>query len=202
MYLTKIVLNARNRQVVLNYNDVDYWHKNIMSGFMHTGYEGKDKRSHHNVLFRMADHKVYVTSDVEPLYENKSWIESVETKELSSVINSFCKGACYNFDLLCTPSRQTYDGVKNTFVWHKDPVDKRDWLINKGKHSGFKLVSYMEDVFNNVELCNVGGRGYTVKTTRMLGTLQITDVEKFERCYHEGLGREKSYGVGMLMLTR
>ena len=48
---------------------------------------------------------------------------------------------------------------------------------------------------------NIGGNKETfLYLTNLQGVLEITDVDKFVEFYKEGVGRQKSYGAGMLML--
>lgn len=42
----------------------------------------------------------------------------------------------------------------------------------------------------------------TLRVLRMTGVLRVTDAEAFRRGYENGIGPEKAYGLGMLMLRR
>lgn len=196
MYLTKIQLNQRNRDLILHYSDSEYWHKNVMSGFQHTGYEGHDKRNKHKVLFRLAGKVLYISSIERPCYQESEWIDRVETKDISAVVDSFEVGNTYSFDIYVVPFSRI-EGKTKLLTSEKKRVE---WFIDAQKY-GFELQDYQLDKFSNIVLEKVGGN-YEVKVTHFIGRLKITDKEQFKKLYRTGLGREKAYGAGMLLLTR
>lgn len=196
MYLTKIQLNQRDRDLVVHYSDSEYWHKNVMSGFQHTGYEGTDKRNKHKILFRLAGKALYVSSLVEPNYKQSGWFKSVETKDISAVLDSFEVGDIYSFDIYVVPFKK----VEGKTLLLKSEVEKVEWFEEKQAY-GFKLQDYQLDRFSENVLENIGGK-YEIKTTHFIGRLKITDKEEFKKLYCTGLGREKAYGAGMLLLAK
>lgn len=197
MYLTRIQLNQRDRDLIVHYTDSDYWHKNVMSGFQHTGYEGYDKRNKYKVLFRLIGRSLYISSLVRPVYNQSGWIRTVETKDISGVVDSFEVGNTYSFDICVVP----YTKVDGKTQLLKSDADKEEWFHEAQKY-GFELQECYLDSFGETVLEHVGGNDYNIKATRFIGRLKVTDKEQFQKLYRTGLGREKAYGAGMLLLSR
>lgn len=203
LYLSKLIINLYDKDVLYHLDDCIYWHKNIMSGFPNI--DSKTPRKDLGVLFRknfsQSGLVIYVQSMVEPNWENKSWIYNYESKLISKVVDSFKLGNIYHFDLLCIPYYVDSKDKIRSFV---TDVDKKDWLKNKEVYNGFEVLSDNLCVKSNSEYFKGIGdnKKLKIEATNLIGRLRITNVEKFRNFYLTGVGREKAYGAGMLLLTK
>lgn len=199
MYLSKLIVNLMDRDVLCNFTDSYYWHRNIMSGF--PDIKSKTPRKDLGILFRkVVAHSgvtVYVQSKVEPDWTDKSWIYKYEYKSIDNMIDSLVDGKCVSFDLLCTPY---YTDTRNKLRSYKEDDKKLNWFITKGKYNGFDVVDITTKLCTE-QFTNIGEK-VNLDATNLIGRLRITDVEKFRDFYLTGVGREKAYGAGMLLLTK
>lgn len=202
MYLSKIVLNIKNKDVIYNMNNSVYWHKRVMEGFLDNLESVKNPREKLGILFRkeITDKGsiLYVQSLVQPNWYGKTWVKMAEVKSLEKVLNSFREGKQIHFDLLCTPYRKNKETNKIRAI--KDKVQRIEWFNEKGYYNGFKVIQCKNEIkdrplYNICDSENVVLYGVCLK-----GILEIVDVEKFINFYEIGVGRQKSYGLGMLML--
>lgn len=200
MYLSKLVINIRDKGVISNLKDSNYWHKNIMSLF-EIG-ETNSARLDYNILFRLkfdSNFIIYVQSDIEPVFLDKRWLikERCMIKSLDGLINSFYNGAEINFDLLCVPYYTDSDGKLRSYY---SSDDKIKWFREKEFYNGFE-IKYISDNKCNDIISNIGGnKNLSFNVSNLSGKLIIKDIEKFKSFYNSGVGRYKAYGVGMLIL--
>ena len=202
MYLSKIFVNIADRKIVYHLDDSNFWHKKIMEGFYGDLEPRSDARKKLGILFRKEKKDtgviIYVQSLVEPNWYGKSWVKNAEVKNIDNILDSFRVGKFLNFNLLCTPYYT--DKETNKLRCYSKKEDKVNWLKEKEKYNGFKL-HICEAVYCQQKLKNIGGNKETsLYLTNLQGVLEITDVDKFVEFYKEGVGRQKSYGAGMLML--
>lgn len=202
MYLSKVFVNIENRGIVYHLDDCDFWHKKVMEGFLDNLEPCSNARQKLGVLFRKEENEkgiiIYVQSKVEPNWYGKSWVKKAEVKNMDNIVNSFTVGKIINFNLLCTPYYT--DKETNKLRCFSNKEDKINWLREKEKYNGFVILD-CEEIYCNKKLLNIGGNknSYLIMTN-LCGRLKITDVGKFVTFYSDGVGRQKSYGAGMLML--
>lgn len=199
MYLSKLIINLMDRDVLCNFTDSYYWHRNIMSGF--PDLDSLSPRKEMGILFRkVVTHSsvvLYVQSKVEPDWRNKTWIYQYECKSIDNMIDSLTDNQCLAFNLLCTPY---YTDSRNKLRSYTEDDKKLNWFTTKGKYNGFEVINLnirpCTDKFTNI------GKKISLDATNLMGRIRITDVEKFKEFYLTGVGREKAYGAGMLLLTK
>ena len=202
MYLSKLYVNIADRKIVYHLDDADFWHKKIMDGFLDNLEPCSDARKKLGILFRKEESDkgiiIYVQSLIAPNWYGKSWVKNAEVKNIDNIIDSFRVGKFINFNLLCTPYYTDEETKKIKCFSRKE--DKINWLREKEDYNGFKL-HICENVYCKQVLRNIGGnKNVSLYLTNLQGVIEITDVDKFVEFYKEGVGRQKSYGAGMLML--
>ena len=104
------------------------------------------------------------------------------------------------FNLMAMPSKKVKtDGLKNSKrVFLGKESDRREWLYNKAAQNGFEVLSYIETDKSDNRIKNDCG----YKSVVFNGILKITDKEKFYDAYQYGIGAEKAFGCGMLLVSR
>lgn len=200
MYLSKVILNPNDKGIVWNLTNSNYMHKKVMSAFLDDIEHRRDARKQLGILFRLDinPHEIilYVQSKVEPNWFGKTWVLNAKVKCLDSIVETFKVGRVLNFNLKCTPY---YTGEDNKLHSFNSENEKIVWMQKKEKYNGFKLLT-CESRRLDERINNIGGNDISLYVTELSGVLEITDVEKFIKFYSDGVGRQKAYGMGMLML--
>ena len=109
------------------------------------------------------------------------------------------------FDLLTMPFRKVFDGEHKNSRRRllKKPEERMEWLGRKAEQNGFVILSAREDPAERVfasHAADQGGRLF-LDAWRYTGTLRITDAERFRAAVQYGIGPDKAYGLGMILLA-
>lgn len=204
MFLSKVIVNSRDRETIVHLDDANFWHKRVMSGFENLN-ETNNPRQEMGILFRKvvrgSNIVLFVQSKVEPNWYGKVWILGAEIKDLNNVCSALVEGKSINFDMLSVPyytdNSESKRGRARCF---KTEEDKINWFTIKGEYNGF-VVENISIIKDGEYLNNVGGNKKTLYLTHFIGSLRITDADKFKTFYMNGTGKQKSYGAGMLLLS-
>lgn len=206
MYLTKVTLDIRHPSVRQALRDANDMHRNVMAGFSESE-EQKTVRSDKHVLYRLFSRRdrleLLIASeerpDVEALARRGFHTEEALIRDISALRDVFTVGRCLRFELLASPCKKVGGDCKNSrreFLWESEK--RMDWLRRKGESGGFQVLQASE-ISQRIDV--LGRRaGMQIKHSAMLfsGVLCITDAEAFWKCYTQGIGPGKAYGLGML----
>ena len=108
------------------------------------------------------------------------------------------------FDLLAAPSKKVVEpGMKNSKrKFLSAPEERLRWLLRKAEQNGFELLS-QEEVGQTVSAVShkqEKGGFMRFSACRFTGILRITDAEAFQNALCCGIGPEKAYDCGMLLI--
>ena len=203
MYFSKINVDRRNpsaRQALCDCRDM---HRNIMKLF------GTD-RTGAGVLYRVCKNGegicIYLMSKSCPNCPGeRSGFSLVGTKSVDTLEKRFEAGQRYMFELLTFPSKKVGgEGIKHSQRRALRSTDERNaWLCRKAAESGFEVLWSREDGIDKLYAhhgSEDGGAMY-VDAVCFRGALRICDRDKFAFAYENGIGSNKSYGLGMLLLS-
>ncbi|HME50576.1 MAG TPA: type I-E CRISPR-associated protein Cas6/Cse3/CasE [Candidatus Lokiarchaeia archaeon] len=196
MYLSKIMLNPRNRNVARDLADCYQMHRSIMSMFPTMAEPTTSARNDMGVLFRVEQElrgnsiifilqsKVEPNVDMLPSgYVNESSgsnsIAPVSIKNIDSFVNHINAGTTYRFRLRANPTWKTGTTSKEERLSGKQKSngkraalsreqDRIDWIVRKGLENGFELLS--------VAFTSPGRRGEDVKTIYNVRTTGLGEV--------------------------
>jgi CRISPR system Cascade subunit CasE len=221
MYLSRLILNPRNRRVQRELAEPYQMHKSLMRGFPDNLNREKER-----VLFRVdADPRndslsVLLQSTLESKW---GWLEDNRARgyllpehrlppgvEKNPAAKSFdlklAPGQVLAFRLRANPTvrRKFPNGDRKRVGLYRDE-EQLAWLARKAESGGFRILS--AGVRSEPE---VGGRirrnGDTHKlkllAVRFDGILQVTDPERFQETVRQGIGSGKGLGFGLLSLAR
>lgn len=226
MYLSRLLLNPRSREVRRDLADCQDLHRTIMSAFP----PGQDPDSHARERFGLL-HRLEVDrrgnrlvlyvqslekpdwSHLPPSYlEDFSDFKNPACKPVGDTYRQLQNGTVLSFRLQANPTRKVdrknqQDGPR----WHGKRVELRreedqlTWLLRKGEQGGFRLLNARvqgQDKEQGRRLRRRGAHSLTLATVVFEGHLQITDADRF---YHHslarGIGPGKAYGLGLLSLA-
>jgi CRISPR system Cascade subunit CasE len=215
VYLSRLILNPRNRRVQREVADPYQMHRSLMNAFP----DDLDAQAE-RVLFRLEVHPrtgaltLLVQSLTEPDW---SWLDEPGARGYLSPEHLLPPDVPNNpdtksFDLNLAP------GQVLAFRLRANPTVKRkgkrlglyreeeqvQWLTRKAEQSGFRLLSARTS-----RQTVVGGRVHRDEASHKLrllsvqfdGLLQVTDPDRLREAVQRGIGSGKGLGFGLLSLA-
>lgn len=224
MYLSRLTLNPRSRQIRRDLADLHQLHRTIMSGFPDT--DDAAARHAHGVLYRLepltdGPPKLLVQSSTEPAWQLDDHLlpgTAIETKDIGPFISALAVGDRLRFRMLANPTRKvarhTPDGDRRRQgrrVELRTDAQQRDWLARQATRHGFQIPT-TEGGDLDVLITGLGrhsGRRPSPDSAPVIavgalyeGHLDITDLEAFRKVMRDGIGPAKAYGYGLLSVAR
>ena len=212
MYLSRLILNPRNRRVQREIADTYQLHRSLMSAFPDDLAESDER-----VLFRLEQppRSGALTLLVQSLNEpDWSWLEaddySLRPPETKTFDLDLAPGQTLAFRLRANPTvkrrRERDDGELRAV---RDPLyrekDQLAWLDRKAEQGGFRVLSVRSknapDARGRVRR---DGKTHKLKlfAVRFDGLLQVTDTDRLRETVRRGVGSGKGLGFGLLSLAR
>lgn len=166
-----------------------------------------------SVLYRIDQSKreqaflITVKSAVVPNIEASSLFRKYKTDsesvDLSKYYAGLKEGFRANFKLEAFPYYYIFKEGKKNPVRRviKDSKQRVEWLRKKLSESGLELVYLAQDKDDSQKKISKAssGTGY-FKTFQFSGKVVVKDEEKAARALENGIGPEKAYGAGLLVL--
>lgn len=209
MYLTALTLSNGSRRNYYMLADCQRTHSFVMSGFPQT--DSAVPRADMAVLYDVhpmrCGTRILIQSEIAPnldAYRTYCVLSMPpQTKNISGIESALTNGMKLRFSLFASPvTQRTNPGYKNpirTFI--SDESERTAWLARKLASGGAQLITAVETGSDTIY-----GRkkGSNIKATGMHweGALMITDADAFYAMLKHGIGTERAYGMGMLMLQR
>ncbi len=126
-------------------------------------------------------------------------------QEVSGWLAGMQNGMVMNFDLLTMPFKKVYDGTHKNSRRRllRQAEDRIEWLNRKAEQNGFSIITVREDPAERVFGIHPAARGgkLYLDTWRYTGTLRIEDETRFRSGVQNGIGPDKAYGLGMMLLA-
>lgn len=203
MYLYCYNLDLRENAVRRALRNSYEMHRTVMSAYRDI--DSDAPRKDMGILYRLLSlgntQRLYVSSreqvkrDMPDGFTN----EIGSPKSLLPILESFKDGVVLNFDIMTMPSKKvkSSDAKNSKRVFLCNVEDREEWLKNKATQNGFKVLSFLE---KNSEENSIKTGGF--KSIVFRGTLMISDSSKFIEAYKHGIGAEKAFGCGMLLLYK
>ena len=212
MYLSRLLLNPRSRQVQRETADPYNLHKTLMQAF-------DPKRDQAGVLHRMeVDARtgtvmLLVQSQVAPdwsFLDDKDYL--LPADPFSGLANPAVKqvalplhtGQTLRFRLVANPTvKKKREGKAHG---NRVPLVREErqlaWLQGKGQQHGFQLLQTTATAQAKQQSWRQRGQPpLTLCTVQFDGRLQITDAARFTAAVQAGIGPAKAFGCGLLSLA-
>ena len=229
MYLSRLAINPRNREVQQDLADVYQMHRTVMSAFPHVEAKGDAPRAGLSVLYRLETGErsrevvLLVQSRVRPdwthltrgyLAADSGEVENPATKDISRVLQALREGQVLRFRLRANPTRKIE--TKSTPAGQRRNgrrVDLRteqlqlEWLVRRAEQAGFALGLALPD--GDVPAVRVGAsekvtgqrRRISLATVLFDGLLKVTDAGLFRQAIATGIGPGKAFGCGLMSIA-
>ena len=203
MILSKIELNRSVPAVRAALADCQRMHSLLM-GLFGTAREGSAVLYRTRLQGMEAD--VYLYSAVPPEPEKLvSGMTLAGYRDIGPWLDSVKCGQPLSFDLLTMPSKKiTSDGKNSRRRILRTQEERMAWLKRKAEQNGFSLETVQElPAFRltGAHGAEQGGRMY-LDAYEYRGILSVTDAELFQKAMQAGIGPEKAYGMGMLLVKK
>jgi CRISPR system Cascade subunit CasE len=214
MYLSRLILNPRNRRVQREVAEPYQMHRSLMRAFPDDLKEGQER-----ILFRLETQRdgglaLLVQSWTLPDW---SWLAEPEARgyllpvgKPNPAVKSFdldlAPGQRLAFRLRANPTvKRKFESGDHKRVGLYDEEEQIEWLKRKGEQGGFRLLSArtggQEDVKGTVRR---QGKKHTLKLAAVQfdGLLEVTDPQRLRETVRRGIGSGKGFGFGLLSLAK
>jgi CRISPR system Cascade subunit CasE len=198
MYLSRLSLNPRSRQVRSELGNLYELHRTLMQAFP-DGADGPGR-----VLFRLEEDRrsmppqLLVQSEASPDWRPHKELPDylLEPPESKQVAPEFSPGQVLRYRLLANPTFER-DGQRLGIL---DEEGQRQWLRRKGDGSGFDPVSCVPRPQGFVRP-RKNGRTLTFYSVQFDGALRVTHPEALQHTLRDGIGHGKAFGFGLLSVA-
>lgn len=216
MYLSKIVLNTRNRGVMADISNMYSMHQTLIS--MLPGYDNSPNSKY---LYRLEQDErlntaiILMQSEIEPCFDkhfDTGYLQIAQSKEYSPKFNN---GEQYRFRLFANAVRKrTYDPDKDTNpnkkiaesvlvpMYKEDEMEK--WLSDRAISNGFELLGQPNMAKSYRKFSKKGDAKHKSNLfgVQYDGILRVTDSEQFTEAVCSGIGKGKAFGFGLLSIVK
>jgi CRISPR system Cascade subunit CasE len=222
MYLSQLILNDRNPRVRRHLSNIHDLHRGVMQAFPDE--QREQARADWNVLFRLEPDSniLLVQSAIEPDWTQlpNEYLIDRHSKPFTPEVSHFPIDRQFQFRLKANPSKRNKETRKTVGIYFQP--DQVAWLQNQGKRHGFSVESIdtipspnlwgkkdknrvEEDGSANTTPTRLGKKDQhhiKVHTVLFQGILKVQDPSLLVSAIQQGIGRGKSYGCGLLSLSR
>jgi len=205
MYLSKLTLNPRSRQVNMDKGNPYELHRTIMCAFPPFDHEAE------RVLFRLEGKQLdqlLVQSTLEPDWsalKNNYLRTAPEMKHLKEL--ELQHGQILRFRLRANPTKRDSQSHKRIGLYQEK--DRINWLRRKGELHGFSFHD------NNIILSSTFWNEFNIPSKEdnqkhrsrfnlvdFNGLLSVENPDSLLNAVRQGIGPAKSFGCGLLSLAR
>lgn len=214
MYLSRLILNPRNRRVQREVAEPYQMHRSLMRAFPDDLQKGAER-----VLFRLETTRtgtltLLVQSWTLPDW---SWLAEPRARDYLLPVNepnpavkpfdlNLAPGQVLAFRLRANPTvKRRFDSGDHKRVGIYDEEKQIDWLKRKGEQGGFRVLSVRTSGKDIVRgRIHRDGRTYQLNllAVQFDGLLQVTDPDRLRESVRRGMGSGKALGFGLLSLAR
>lgn len=209
MYLSRLLLNPKSRQVISELKSLYEMHRTLSKAFIFSGEEAERR-----VLFRVEPEMdssviVLVQSQTKPdwsrltvkdnYFRNGNSI-SIEVKEYKPMTG---KDSRFSFRLLANPVKRDAATRKRTALISDEAL--AEWLKRKGIAGGFETETFatVKGALVSTKM-TTGAELRTGQFGSVLfeGVLRVTDSNIFSKTLENGVGSAKGFGFGLLSIKK
>lgn len=198
MYLSQLKMDLLHPSIRQALKDRQDMHRNLSQAF------------HGNFLYRLTESSkqpgLLILSETEPnpeeLQKRGYLLQGIQ--DVNALGEKYQNGSILRFNLLAVPSKKKKEeGRENSRRVYLSSTESRlEWLKRQGEKYGFDLLEAHEPSIE--QTINISRKSGSFKITAMefTGVLKITDYPLFWRSWEKGIGPEKAYGLGLMLLSK
>lgn len=198
MYLTKLAMNPSHPSVRQALSDRQDMHRNLM------------KACREGLLYRVVETRtslqvLTLTRALPEMPElEKNGYSLLSYTDLASLPSLYGADSVLRFGLLTSPSKkiENPDGKNSRRVFLREPEERAGWLAGQGSKYGFEVLQSAEiGVPQSIRVGRSSG-SFIISAVAFEGILKIVDAAQFWQAWETGIGPEKAYGLGLMLLMR
>ena len=214
MFLSRLTLNPRNRQVRSELARPYEMHITLLKAFPQEGVNHpRSSNDALGVLFRVDQHPqtnlltVIVQSQVEPKWfalaeqhDGRGEPYLLGQAETKSIELAFTSGQQLLFRLRANPTKRLSagKGSQGKRVGLYDVAEQEAWLNRKATQHGFVIASALP---SQQQRSDDSARQLKFLSVQFDGILQVTDPAAFLTAIQAGIGSGKAFGFGLLSVA-
>ena len=180
-------------------------HKFICDTFQH-------KRGVRDVQFVVQDKKYYVVSPNQPVIKDSS-----EVKIKSTAYNpEFEEGCSLRFDVRLDAETRVDTTRKSIVTAYKERLGEghglrwntlmhdaaADWLRRNSKKYGFRVRDFFINGHHHYNFKKTTGEPVIFDSLDIRGVLEVSGPAVFVNTLHQGIGKARVYGCGLMLVAR
>ena len=210
-YLTRLILNPRNRQAQREITDPYNLHRTILRAF---GSERKKAEALHRLEINSRNGQItlLVQSAIAPDWNHLTTtgyllppgaVNVSDNPAVKEVNLSLQEGQTLRFRLLANPTIKKVRRDENGKHLNSNRVPlmreekQLEWLHKRASDNGFKILQVN---INQGQKQTSRKKKITLYTVQFDGHLQIINTNKFKIAVQQGIGPSKAFGCGLLSL--
>lgn len=209
MYLSRIKLNPALRKTAIAMMRPSLFHGGVESAF-----SGERKRRLWRLDTLQNETYLLLLSDEFPdltgFAEQFGFAGTYATKDYTPLLARIAEGSVWRFRLTANPTIAkacTGRGSRGKVYAHITEAFQAQWLLRQANSHGFALNEddFMVTQSRWYQFYKRAGKDsprVTLLSVTYEGILTVTDAERFRETLCQGIGREKSYGMGLLTVVR
>ncbi|GFZ26131.1 type I-E CRISPR-associated protein Cas6/Cse3/CasE [Lactobacillus corticis] len=203
MYLSRVKINDQNRRLLKDLNHAGAYHNWVEHCFPEEIEQQKRLRHLWRIDYLSGERYLLVLSENKPdlrQMEKYGVPGTAMTKDYSKFLDNLTTGMPYQFRFTGNPVHRVApaDGGRSKTYPHVTVAQQMEWLSDRSELNGFKLHEFNVVNRQKVMLRHHNSRPVKLSCVSFEGMLEITDLNKFKAALINGIGREKSYGMGLL----
>lgn len=206
LYLSRLILNPRSRQVIAELADAYQMHRTLMRAFPSQEDGGPGR-----VLFRVdsdaeGNPVILVQSEKQPdwtFLSEKDYLlplnDNPASKEYNPVLT---EGRRLRFLLRANPTvkKAFEEGKPSKRIGIYTEEKQMEWLRRKAESGGFRPDDF-RILPRGMQTCRKAGETNTHLCVEFAGVLTVTDLEAFRETIASGIGSAKGFGFGLLSVA-
>ena len=219
MYLSRLILNPRSRQVRNELADLYEMHRTICQAFPDANFKDNEPSG---ILFRVDLHpRTYIPTLLVQSRQKPDWgflfVEtkgyllgendlplSIENPAVKEINLQLYEGQTLAFRLRANPTKRVKETAKRIGLIREE--DQQSWLQRKLESAGAALVSVnvLNNQFVHGKLFMEKNREKRISllSVQFDGVLQVKIPEELVKTIYSGFGSAKGLGFGLLSLAR
>lgn len=206
MYLSKLELNLRSKNVRRDLADCYQMHRTIYNCF-----PSKDEGWAGAIVYRVEDYKspvqsrthaqtVLVVSEKKPSWDklSDSYLLGNAMLNYAEKIEGICNGNSFRFLLKANPTKKIQGKRKALRTYE----ERSQWMLRKSKNHGFELIDLSVKSDNVQTSSTKEDNPLTLNSVYYEGYLKVVDADLFKNALLYGIGSAKAFGFGLLSIAR
>lgn len=198
MLLAKIMIDSRHPSARQGLYDRQDLHRNLTQAFSGKFLYRLTKNNDTLGLLVLCD-----TLPDETILRTKGCLLE-QFQDVSALKTIYADGSLLRFNLLASPSKKLKeDGKDNSRRVFLSSMELRsDWLKRQGVKYGFEVLEVHEPSVPQILTVGRASGAFSLSAVEFEGIIRIRNCSVFWPSWEKGIGPEKAYGMGLMLLSR